>query len=361
MVMLALDAMGSDHGPEVAVEGAAMISREPSGASIILIGDTAVLEPILARTAHDSSRIELRHAPSVAGMDESPKRALAEKPDCSVLVAARIVREGEADALVSAGNTGAVTLACSRTFERLDGVARCALGAVYPTERRRGEKDDPFSLILDVGLTLDVSAEDLVGFAVMGSAYASRIAKNPRPRVALLSNGSEPHKGTKQVVEAHARLAQLDCIDFIGNVEGTDIPRGTADVIVTGGFTGNIALKMLEGVADTMVRLGRYAMRKSLLYKAGFVLLSPAVKRLRQVTDWEQYGGAPILGFDRICIKAHGRSSSRAIANALKVANKAVRTDMVDAIRVGLSAAGLEGPRAVSTPPEPQEPRRTSP
>lgn len=352
MITLALDAMGSDMGPEATVEGAAMLTRDETTAMrIVLVGDEAVLLPILQRSACDRSRIEIRHASEVIDMHASPREAIDSKPDASISVAAQLVRDGAADALVSAGNTGAVTLACSRNFKRLDGVARCALGAVYPTERRRGEKDDPFSLILDVGLTLDATADDLVSFAVMGSSYSSRISKTQRPKVALLSNGSEPHKGTRAVVEAHERLAALSCLEFIGNIEGMDIPHGTADVVVTGGFTGNIVLKMLEGIAETVLRLGRYAMQKSIVYKTGLALLAPAVKQLREVTDWEQYGGAPILGFDRLCIKAHGRSSPRAISNALKVANRAVKTDMVSAIRDGLREAGL--PERVSSPSRP--------
>lgn len=336
---VALDAMGADRGVEATVTGAAASSLQGDGPSVVLVGNARVIEPLLATVPHDASKLSVVHAAGVIGMEDSPREALDRTPDASVVVAAQLVREGRADALVSAGNTGAVALACVRAFERLPGVTRCALGAVYPTERRRGEKQDPFSLILDAGLTLDVSAEDLVGFAVMGSAYAARISRNPRPRVALLSNGAESHKGTAAVVEAHARLRRLACVEFIGNIEGMDIPRGTADVVVTGGFTGNIVLKMLEGVADTVVRLGRYAMDQSVLYKAGLALLSPAVKKLRSVTDWEQYGGAPLLGFDRLCIKAHGRSSPRAITNALKVAHKATRTDIVGAIREGLAQA----------------------
>ena len=343
MTALALDAMGSDLGPEVAVEGAARVSLETNGPSVILVGDRAVLEPLLAAHPHESSRLSVVHAAGTVPMDADPRAALSSIDDPSIVAAARLVREGAAGALVSAGNTGAVTLACARHFGRLPGVNRCALGAVFPTERRRGEKNDPFSLILDAGLTLDVDAEDLVGFAVMGSAYAARVSSNPRPRVALLSNGAESHKGTASVVEANRLLSRLTCIDFIGNVEGMDIPRGTADVVVTGGFTGNIVLKMLEGVAETVMRLGRYAMDKSIFYKAGLALLSPAVKKLRRVTDWEQYGGAPILGFDRLCIKAHGRSSARAIANALKVAHKATRTDIIAAIREGVAEAGQAG------------------
>ncbi len=339
MITLALDAMGSDLGPEVAVKGAASFSLEPHDARVLLVGDEPRLRELLAGVEHDASRIQIKHALEVISMDEGPREAVEKKPNASVLVAARAVADGEADALVSAGNTGAVTLACARTFRRLEGVGRCALGAVYPTERRRGEKNDPFSLILDVGLTLEASADDLVAFAIMGAAYASRISSNKRPRVALLSNGSEDFKGTQAVKEAHARLRSVDSIEFIGNIEGMDIPRGTADVVVTAGFVGNIVLKMLEGVAETIKRLARYAANKSFLYRAGFVLLGPALHKLRAITDWQQYGGAPILGFDRLCIKAHGRSSARAYHNALKVAHKAVRTGIIPAIAEGLKDA----------------------
>lgn len=335
---VALDCMGSDRGPSATVAGAAEASRRGDGPSLLLVGDERAIRAELARVPHEPSRIRVVHAPALVGQEEKPREALDEKPEASILVATRLVRAGEADVLVSAGNTGAVTLACARTFERLPGIARAALGAVYPTERRRGEKDDPFSLILDAGLTLEVTADDLCGFAVMGSAYASRISRNPRPKVALLSVGSEAGKGTPAVVAAHERLARVSGIDFIGNVEGMDIPRGTADVVVTGGFTGNIVLKMLEGVSDTAMRLARYAGEKSWQFKAGLFLLAPAIRRVRQVTDWEQYGGVPILGFDRLCIKAHGRSTERAIANAIRVAARTVKTDLVGAMRTGLSA-----------------------
>lgn len=344
MVTVALDAMGSDLGPRVTVAGAAALSRARGAPAMVLVGDEAVLRRELSLHDHERARLRIVHTPRFVAQDDKPTAALDAAPDCSVLRAAELVRAGEADVLVSAGNTGAVTLACARTFERLPGVARAALGAVYPTERRRGEKDDPFSLILDAGLTLDPTAEDLVAFAVMGSAYAARISRNPRPRVALLSIGTEPTKGTRAVVEAHARLGRLRGIDFIGNIEGMDIPKGTADVVVAAGFTGNIVLKMLEGVAETVMRLGRYAGDQSLRYKAGLALLAPAVRKLRRATDWEQYGGAPLLGFDRICIKAHGRSTARAIGNAIRVATRAARSDLVGSIRQGL--AELDDPSA---------------
>ena len=338
---IALDAMGSDRGPSATVAGAARVSLLGNAPDIVLVGDASILHAELDKVKHEPARLRIAHALEVIGQDEKPQVALGEKKDCSILRAVELVRSGEADALVSAGNTGAVTLACARGFTRLPGVSRAALGAVYPTERRRGEKDDPFSLILDAGLTLEASADDLVAFAVMGSAYASRISRNAKPRVALLSVGSEEGKGTPAVVAAHERLKKVVGIEFIGNVEGMDIPRGTADVVVTGGFVGNIVLKMLEGVSDTIMRLARYAGEKSLQYRAGLALLSPAIKRVRQVTDWEQYGGAPILGFDRLCIKAHGRSTERAIGNAIRVAQHATTTQLVDAIRKNLEKTEL--------------------
>lgn len=338
MVTVAVDAMGSDLGAKVTVAGAATASLWRGAPEIVLVGDEAILRRLLSVHEHERGKLRIAHAPDAVAQDDKPRAALDDKPGCSILKAAELVREGEADVLVSAGNTGAVTLACARTFERLPNVGKCALGAVYPTERRRGEKDDPFSLILDAGLTLEVGADDLVAFAVMGSAYAARISRNPHPRVALLSNGSEPTKGTRAIVDANARLQHIEHIDFIGNIEGTDIPKGTADVVVTAGFTGNIVLKMLEGVAETVMRLGRYAGDKSIRYKAGLGLLMPAVKKLRRATDWEQYGGAPILGFDHLCIKAHGRSTDRAIANAIKVATRAARTELVRSIRTGLES-----------------------
>jgi glycerol-3-phosphate acyltransferase PlsX len=333
---LALDAMGSDLGPAATIAGAAAASLHERAPNLLVVGDEAILRAELARHPHDAARITIVHAAEVCPMDASPKSALDALPDASVLVAARLVASGDADVLVSAGNTGAVTLACARHFERLPGVARAALGAVHPTERRRGEKDDPFSLILDAGLTLEPTADDLVAFAIMGSAYARVISKNPRPKVALLSIGSEPSKGTAAIVEAHARLAKHTQLDFLGNVEGMDIPRGTADVVVTGGFVGNIVLKMFEGVSDTAMRLAKGAKEKRLRYAAGLYLLAPALRRMRDLTDWQQYGGVPILGFDRLCIKAHGRSTARAITNAIKVASIAAQSDVVGSIRAGL-------------------------
>ncbi|MDB4964771.1 MAG: plsX [Myxococcales bacterium] len=337
-VTVAVDAMGGDHAPGEIVRGVAMLSLEAPHIYTLLVGDGEAIGAVLSTVRHDPERIAVHHAPEAVKMWEKPAEALKEHPQASILVAAQLVADGAADALVSAGNTGASVLACARTWRKIPGVHRAALASVYPTEIRRGEKDDPFSLILDVGATLDVTAEDLVAFAIMGSAYAARVSKNPRPRVALLSNGAEAGKGPPEIVEAHRLLQEATELNFVGNVEGVDIPRGTADVVVCSGFVGNVVIKMLEGVSETIVRLGHYASKEKILWRAGLALLSSGISRLKEVTDWEQYGGAPVLGFDKLFIKAHGRSRARAIANAAKVAAKAVQAGLAEDIESALKS-----------------------
>jgi glycerol-3-phosphate acyltransferase PlsX len=337
-VTIAVDAMGGDHAPEEVVRGVGQLSLEARHIQTLLVGDSDVIGAHLAKVRHDPERIAVHHAPDAVRMDEKPHEALEARPACSIAVAAKLVADGAADALVSAGNTGASVLACARAFRMLPGVKRAALAAVYPTEVRRGEKDDPFSLILDVGATLDVSADDLVAFALMGAAYAARVSKNPRPRVALLSNGAEAGKGPPPIVEAHRLLREATELNFVGNVEGIDIPRGSADVIVCSGFVGNVVLKMLEGMSETIVRVAGYAYKERLIWRLGLMMLSGGIRRLKQITDWEQYGGAPMLGFDKLFIKAHGRSRARAIANACKVAAKAVQGGLHREIEESLRA-----------------------
>lgn len=332
-VTIAFDVMGGDHGPLEIVRGAAQLTLDTPHIHALLVGDRALIDQALTQVRHHAERVAVHHTPDFVSMHEKPNAALEAKPDSSVLVAARLVRDGEADAMVSAGNTGAGVLACARTFSLIPGVRRAALATVYPTAVGRGEKNDPFSLILDVGATVDASADDLVAFAVMGSAYARIISKNENPTVALLSNGTEAQKGPARVVEANLRLQHLPGLRFIGNVEGVDIPKGTADVVVCDGFVGNVCLKMLEGVSETVIELARYAYKEKLLWRAGLAMLSSGIERIKEITDWEQYGGAPILGFDRLFIKAHGRSRSRAITNAGKVAARAVSKDLANAIQ----------------------------
>ena len=330
-----LDAMGGDHAPDATVRGAATLSLE-ANLDLVVVGDEPTISARLAELEHNPERIAVHHASQVIEGGDNPAAALERKPDASLAVAARLLGEGVGDALVTAGNTGALILSCRQHLALLPGVSRAALAAVYPTQIRRGVKHDPFSLILDVGATLDVTADDLVTFAVMGSSYARVISRNPRPRVALLSNGTEPEKGLPAIVEAHRRLTRLPGIEFIGNIEGLDIPRGTADVVVTGGFVGNVVLKMLEGVAETVLDLAKYAQKEKVKWRAGLFMLSSGIEKIKALTDWEQYGGAPILGFQKPVIKAHGRSNERAIVNAGKVAAKAVASHFDENIRAHL-------------------------
>jgi glycerol-3-phosphate acyltransferase PlsX len=338
MKRIVVDAMGGDHAPDEIIKGAAEASLKLHDAEIILVGDAATIGRTLPQHRHDGSRMRVHHAGQSILMDEKPSEAIASKPDASISVAAQLVGNGSGDALVSAGNTGACVLACAKHWTLLPGVRRAGLAAVYPTELRRGEKDDPFSLILDVGATIEANAADLVAFAIMGAGYARLISKNDRPRVALLSNGSEAGKGPKAVVEAHSQLLEATGLNFIGNIEGLDIPRGVADVVVCSGYVGNVVVKMLEGVSQTVVSLARYAYKEKLLWRAALAMLSSGIQRLKDITDWEQYGGAPLLGFENLFIKAHGRSKANAISNAIRVADKAVANQLCENMAKTLAA-----------------------
>jgi len=334
---IALDCMGSDHGPAEAVDAAARLSIERPDFHLILIGDSHVIGALLDAREYEPARLSVRHTDQWVAMDESPRDALNSKPSASVLIACQLVSEGRADAVVTAGNTGAAILAAARKLGRIPGVRRAALAAVTPTEQTHGPNEDPFALLLDVGATLNATGRDLVTFAIMGAAYARAISNNPRPSVALLSNGTEPHKGPPEVVQAHAILAGLHDVNFAGNVEGLDIPRGSVDVVVTNGFMGNVVLKMLEGIGEVISELAKDAYASKFLWRFGLTMLSGGLQQIQQALDWEQYGGAPILGFTQPIIKAHGRSKSKAIANACKVAVKAARSDMTRVIERAVS------------------------
>lgn len=335
-ISIVLDVMGSDYGLTATVGGAAQISLENSNVQVILVGNGAEIQDALLEIPHNPANLQIVTAENCVFQEEKASSALKLKPNCSISVAARLVAEGKGDALVSAGNTGAVILSSVQYFERLEGVRRVGLAAVLPTERRRGLKKDPFALLMDVGATLHVEPRDLVTFALMGSVYSQIISSNDSPKVALLSNGAEETKGSPEVVEAHQLLKNEDAINFIGNVEGLDIPRGTADVIICEGFLGNVVLKLLEGITELVSDLAQDAYDKKWIWKVGLTMLSKELQKLKKLTDWKQYGGAPILGFDRVVIKAHGRSSARAIRNAIRVAQKAVEGELINKIQNGL-------------------------
>lgn len=334
MRTIALDAMGGDRAPHAPLAAAAALSRE-TDIRILLCGDAAQLEPALAHLDVAPDRVELLHATDAIGMDESPAHA-GQRADSSLAVAARAVAEGRADALVSAGNTGALLLLAARAIPRLPGVRRTALAAVHPT-LPRAHNPDPFALLLDVGANLACTPDDLVQFATMGSAYAACISKVAHPSVGLLNIGEEAYKGDELLRSAHERLAANGRLAFHGNVEGKDVPLGAVDVVVCPGVIGNVVLKLLESMGEVLVAMGDGVYRERLRWRAGRFLLRDALARVSNLLDYESYGGAPILGFERIVIKAHGRSGDRALVNAVKVAAKAVRDDVCGAIRAELA------------------------
>jgi glycerol-3-phosphate acyltransferase PlsX len=338
---LALDAMGGDHAPAEPLRAALQIART-TDIRLLLVGDAARIEPALARAGVDAAALEVLHAPDAVPMDEPPRDA-ARRTESSLARAAEAVAAGRAEALVSAGNTGALLLHAARAIPRLPGVRRSALAAVYPT-LPRPHNPDPFALLLDVGANLRCTPEDLLQFAQMGSAYASRISKIGRPSVGLLNIGEEAMKGDELLRGAHALLSAAPGLDFRGNVEGRDVPLGAVDVVVCPGVLGNVVLKLLESMGEVMTRMGDAVYRQRLRWRLGRFVLRDGLAQVGNLLDYASYGGAPILGFERIVIKAHGRSTARALENALKIAAKAVRDDVCGAI-----AERVAGPVGVSS------------
>ncbi len=326
--------MGGDFAPDPIVQGVASVSLS-TDIQCILVGDERRIQKVLESVPYNPENIDIRHAVDVIGMEEEPREAVRRKRDSSLLVAARLVEQGEAAALVSAGNTGAAVLACVRHFPLIPGVHKAALASVYPRQVEYPGQDY-LALALDVGATVRCEAAELVQFALMGSAYAKRISKVPAPRVALLNMGREENKGGETLVGAHRILRGVPSVNFVGNVEGHELASGRADVVVCEGLLGNVVLKLLEGLAEVVVDLTAAAAKSSWRWRAGLAMLSGGVGRLRELTDYASYGGAPILGFERVMIKAHGRSTAQAIGNAVKVAAKAVRDDVPGEIRTAI-------------------------
>jgi phosphate acyltransferase len=323
MPKIAVEAMGGDFAPEEVVRGVAKTSLE-SDIQIVLVGNADRIQALLDAGPYNPELISVRHCSSAIGMGEDPREALRAKRDASIVVAARMVAAGEADAMVSAGNTGACVLAAAKHFKLIRGVRKAALASVYPRQIEYPGQD-VFGLLLDVGATIRCEPLELVQFAVMGSAYARRISKVTAPRVGLLNMGSEETKGGEVLVEAHRRLRVLPSINFVGNIEGNDVATGKADVVVAEGLLGNVVLKLLEGVGEVASNLAQQAAHENWRWRLGMAMLSSGIAKVRDLTDFSTYGGAPILGFESLCIKAHGRSTAPAIGNAIKVAAKAVR------------------------------------
>jgi len=339
ILTIAFDAMGGYNAPEAPVNAAAQASLEHDFHSV-LVGDAARIDRLLQQQPHNPEKLSVRNAPRAIAMGERIDPAdKSWMKGTSIAEAARILGSGKVDGLVSAGHPGTVILAMKAHVPMISGVQRAAIAAVVPTHKRHGEVEDPFSLLLDVGATDRATAFELVQFAIMGAAYARCISKNPCPRVALLSNSREPDVGPPEVVEAHRRLAEMsddEHFSFIGNVEGHVLPSGDAQVVVCDGWTGNIVVRLLEGIAETAVQIAHDAYEAKLKWRLGLSMLSGGLEQLRKITDWKEYGGAPLLGFNRPIVVTHAGSEERVLLNAARVVTKAARSDIISRIEANL-------------------------
>ncbi len=320
---VALDAMGGDRAPAVVVEGAVQAART-HGVPILLVGRRGALDAELAKHQAAGLALEIVETDEVITMDEHPARALRQKPRASLKLAVDLVAEGRACAAYSAGNSGAVMAAALFGLGRLSGIDRPAFGSVFPTKRG-------VTFLIDMGANVEVKPHYLVQFAAMGCAYMRLAFGIERPTVGLLSNGEEAEKGTAVVQEAHALLAASG-LNFKGNVESKDVPGGLVDVTVADGFAGNVLLKAAEGTAGLIFDLLRAELRGSLRTRLGAALAMPALRAVGRRLDYEEYGGAPVLGVNGVVLTGHGRSGPKAICNGVRVAWEMARDDLPGAI-----------------------------
>ncbi|HXV99926.1 MAG TPA: phosphate acyltransferase PlsX [Anaerolineae bacterium] len=327
---IALDAMGGDHAPAAAIHAAVWAVRD-FGLTVQLVGRPEVIAAELAK--HQTTGLDLPIIPAseVIEMHEHPATAVKNKKDASMVVALELVKTGESDGFVSAGNTGGVLAAALFGLGRIKGIKRPALSTIFPNDSPHG-----YCFLLDVGANTDVRPEFLLQFALMGHHYASQVLNIPNPRVGLLSTGEEEDKGSMLVQDATPLLKESG-LNFIGNVEGKDIPVGLADVVVADGFSGNVFIKGAEGVASMILKMLRREIEARPLAKLGALLVRPAFRALQAKLDYREFGGGPLLGVNGIVIVAHGRSDAYAIRNAIRVAKQAAEKNIVGVIERGLS------------------------
>ena len=317
-MIIALDAMGSDAGPTPLVEGAVMAARR-FDCKILLVGRRHSLGRLLRHFHYTGNNIEIVSCSQVVSMDANPRASLR-MTDSSIAVATRLVAEGKADALVSAGATGATKAHALIGLRRLEGIRREAIATVMPTSKRP-------CLILDVGANVDCKPRHLLEFAVMGTIYSRAILGRKNPRVGLLSVGEEPSKGNALTLAAY-KLLKKSHLNFIGNVEGKHLFKGKVDVLVCDGFVGNVVLKVCESVAKMIIAGVKGAMKKNVLTMAGALTLLPGMRKFHKKLDYSEYGGAPLLGLNGVCIIGHGASSAKAVMNAIRVAMESVNHNL---------------------------------
>ncbi|MFL6465430.1 MAG: phosphate acyltransferase PlsX [Bryobacteraceae bacterium] len=316
MVTIALDAMGSDHFPKSEVEGA-LQAVKALDVKVVLVGREEVIRKELDRhPGWKSWPLEIKHASEQITMEDSAGKAVRAKKDSSIRVASRLVRDGVAQGIVSAGNTGAVMATAKMVQGMLPGVDRPALASAFPTVNGSS------AVMLDVGANVDCTPKMLAQFAIMGDAYARVILHREQPRVGLLSIGEEDHKGNALTHEAQPLLKSLKDIHFIGNVEGRDVYTGSVDVIVCDGFVGNVALKVSEGLVEVIRKMLKESLTANLTRKMGAYLAQGAFQDFKKRVDYAEFGGAPLLGLNGLCVICHGRSNAKAIRNAIRIAKE---------------------------------------
>lgn len=311
--VIAVDAMGGDLAPASVVEGSIWASQENHGNfGMILVGERERIHSELSRLKATNAPFVIQHASERINMEDEAVESLKKK-DSSIAVGMRLQKEGKVDAFISGGNTGAVMTHALMTLGRLEGIHRPAIASFLPTEKG-------IVVVLDVGANAECKAINLYQFAVMGSVYTSQVLKKPTPRVGLLSIGEESTKGNEVTLLANKLLSEDDSLNFIGNVEGRDVLKGTCDVVVCDGFVGNIVLKLTESMGGFLTWLVKKRVKESFLFRLGAFLVKVSIRDLRKVLDYTEYGGAPLLGVNGICIICHGDSPPKAIKNALKLA-----------------------------------------
>ncbi len=324
--------MGGDLAPEQMVKGSFEYLRETRDGdiSVTLVGQRDLLESEVAKYPFDHSRLQIIHADEVVTMHDRPARIIKTKRNSSLVRAVELVQRGEADGVVSAGNTGAVLTASLFLLKPIPGVRRPAICPLIPTAQGG-------FLLCDAGANVDVRARHLLQFALMAKAYATVRLDNPRPRIGLLNIGTEPGKGNELSQRAYD-LLQLHVDNFVGNVEARDIFAGVADVVVCDGFVGNIMLKAAEGMVVHAVKWARDRLKRHPIFQLALPLMRPALRDLGRELDYEEHGGSPLLGVNGVSIVCHGTSSARAIRNALKLTAQCVSENLVDTIREGIEA-----------------------
>lgn len=325
---IAIDAMGGDHAPEAVVEGALAAAKEWTDTQIILVGDEVRLKALIA---DKPGNLTIQHASEVVEAEDEPVKAVRRKKDSSMVVAGRLVREKQADAMISAGNTGALMATGLLVVGRMEGIERPALAPMIPT------MDGGGVLALDLGANMDATPENLLQYAIMGSIYRQKVHGIAKPRVGLLNVGTEAAKGNELTKAAYPLLADAP-VHFVGNVEARDVLRAECDVLVCDGFVGNILLKSLEGTAGAIFSVLKEEFTRSLLSKLAAAVVKPGLSRFKKKLDYKEHGAAPLLGLNGLVLKSHGSSDATAVKNGVRQARLALTNNLVQAISQGMDS-----------------------